>query len=389
MITTDAYGRFVGEKTYAGAAARKMASVASAMRSVGHRAIIVSLPFVGTTARRAFYSSVVTLEGRTPAVFLATLRSKYLRKIFGPLFLAVFACRHVGIGDTVVLYNHAVEYIPALMVLRLRRVNVVQDIEDAPTNHEKGVRGWANRVSFAATFKLTNSKKMVVADHVARELNLDDCVVIHGVASDDVGTSYRSDTVKWDELHAGGTLKVHFGGTLIPETGVDLFCEAVELLAQDENRLDRHVAFMVTGIGELNKVRDLQSRIRASRKVNVEFLPELSKPDYIALIAMCHGSLSLKRPGSLIASTTFPSKVIEITAAGLALVCTRLGDVTSLFSDESAYFLPRYEPADLAEVILDMARDPDRVEKTARTGLDLCKHTFSMKTVGEAMTKLV
>ena len=389
MIATDAYGESVGEKTYAGAAANKMISVAGAMRSVGHRAIIVSIPSIGARAKRAFYPPVLTVEGGTPAVFLATFKSRYLRKIFGPFFLAAFALRRISAGDTVILYNHAVEYILALAMLRLMKVNVVQDIEDAPADDEKGWQGWLNRVCFATTFRLTNRRKMVVADHVARELKLDDYVVVRGVASDDTGASRNADARKWEDLQTGGDLKLHFGGTLVHDTGVDVFCQGVELLAWDDCRLHRRVVFKVTGVGELEKIRSLQNRIHASAKVHLELLPELSKAGYVALIDMCHGSLSLRRPKSAMAKTTFPSKVIEITAAGLALVSTRLGDVASLFNDESAFFLTEDDPVELADIIVGMMDDPVRVERVAKTGRDVCNRTFSTKAVGEEIGRLL
>ena len=389
MITTDTYGKVVGEKAYAGAAARKMTSVVCAMRSVGQRAIILSLPFVGTQAKRALYPPVVTSDGKVPAVFLATLRSKYLRKLFVPFFLAVFAWRRVSVCDTVILYNHAVEYLPALAILRLKGVKVVQDIEDAPTVDEGGMRGVLNRVSFAVTFRFTEPRKMVVAEHVAKELKLDDYVVIRGVALNDRGLAGLCNTAKWEDLQAGGELKLHYGGTLIPDTGIDLFCESIELLAHNEGRLDRRVVFKVTGVGELGKIRTLQERIQTHRKVNVELLPELSMADYVALIDTCHGSLSLKRPESSMSNTTFPSKVIEITSAGVALVSTRLGDVVSLFNDESVFFLQHYDAVDLVDIIVDMAQASGRVERVAKAGLDVCSQTFSAKAIGEKMARLI
>ena len=68
---------------------------------------------------------------------------------------------------------------------------------------------------------------------------------------------------------------------------------------------------------------------------------------------------------------------------------TRVGDVTSLFDNESAFFLAGYDPADLVDIIADMAHDPNRVERVAKTGLDICNRTFSEKTVGDVMTKLL
>lgn len=389
MITTDTYARAVEIKTYAGAATRKMFLVTRAMRYVGLRAVIVSLPFVGSGASRARYAQVITSDAGVPAVFLETLRSKYLRKLYVPLLLASFSWRRVKQQDTVIVYNHAIEYIPALLSLRLRGIKTVQDIEDAPTQEERGLRGLLNRLSFAATQRLTAPRKMVVADHVARGLDLKDYVVIRGVSSQETDVSLGPNTQKWDDLRAGQALKIHFGGTLISETGVDLFCAAVDRLVQDEDQLARQIAFFVTGIGELDKIRDLQARVQGSVKIDVALQPELDKAEYLALIDSCHASLSLKRPASELAHTTFPSKVIEITASGLALVSTRLGDVAEIFDDDSAFFLNAGEASSLSELILAIASDPDTIEQVARAGQEVCMRTFSPETVGHEMTRLI
>ena len=173
MITTDAYARTVGERTYSGAAARKMIMVARALRSVGRRAIVVSLPFVGTGGKRAVYGPVLSFDGGVPTIFVTTLRSTILRKIVGPFLLASFFLRRAAPGDTVIFYNHAIEYIPTLLLLRMRGMNLIQDIEDAPIDDEPGVRGVLNRLSFAITFRLTKPRKMVVAAHVAKGLGLE------------------------------------------------------------------------------------------------------------------------------------------------------------------------------------------------------------------------
>lgn len=389
MITTDAYGHAVGERIYSGAAARKMLLVAAALRSVGHLASVVSLPFVGTKAARAGYRGILQTEQGVPVAFLPTLRSKYLRKVVGPLVLACFAARRVRRGDTVILYNHAVEYLPALLACRLRGVRLVQDIEDAPTDEERGLRRMLNRFSFVVTSRVTVPRKMVVADHVAEALGLKDFVTIRGVAAHETGAAGSSETAKWRELRDGGPLKLHFGGSLMTETGIDLFCEMVERLVLHADRLSRDISFKITGVGELDKIRALQDRIGLVERVAVEMFPELEKADYLALIDSCHGSLSLKRPGSAMSNTTFPSKVIEITGAGLALVSARLGDVSEIFVNETALFIPEYRPEDLAEVIITMAADPERVERVAAAGRDLCNEVFSPAAVGAEMKRLL
>lgn len=388
MITPDSYGQAVGESTYAGAGERKMISVVHAMRHVGLRALIVSLPFVGTMKNRAYYGPTITTGEGVPAVFVATLRSKYLRKIFGPVFLAGFLWRNVRSGDTVILYNHAVEYFSSLVLLRLRGIHIVQDIEDVPTPEDRGVRGVLNHLGFALTSRLTRPRKMVVSDHVARGLGLDDYVVIRGVAAIDQDIPPAAQD-KWAALHSGAALTVHFGGTLRPDTGVDLFCAAVEILAREADMLARPLIFKVTGIGAFDKIRALGSRIGTSGRVRLDVQEGLNKRDYDALIDSCHAALSLRQPEAHISNTTFPSKVIEITARGVALISSDQGDVTTLFDDHSAFPLGRYESTELAGIIAGMAADPEQVERVAAAGRDLCNEVFAPTAVGEMMKRLL
>lgn len=390
MATTETYGRTVGEKVFSGAGERKMISVTRAMRSVGLRAVILSIPFVGTKAQRAFYwQPIVTWGDGVPAVFLPTARSPVSRKILGPIFLTAFAMRKIRRGDRVIFYNHALEYLLVLVWFKLAGVRVYLDIEDAPGGDESGLRGVLSKISFWVIFKLTENRKIVVANHVARVLQLADYVVVRGVSSQTDGVQSWPDKPKWQALRDGGDLVLHYGGTLKRDTGVDLFCETVEELARNSDQLARPVVFKVTGVGEIDKVRALCSRINANGIVRVRLLPGLSRTEYEAEMGMCHASLSLREPGSHTANRTFPSKVIEITSAGLALIATDRGDVATLFTAETAFQVPCYTPDSLAEIIIAMSANPDWVEHVAKAGFAMSKETFSPRVVGDDMTRLL
>ena len=256
MIASDKYGKIVGEHAFSGASARKMRTVVEALRWVGQQAIFVSLPPACRTARWPFHRTVVTRDGGAPAIFLATARSRILRKILGSLFLANFARRSIQSRDDVIVYNHALEYLPALIVLRLRGVKVIQDIEDAPVTSVSSVREILGRTAFWLTSSLTDKRKMVVSESVAQRLSLSDYVAVPGVASLALP---QSDERKWKDLHEEqGVLKIHYGGTLIADTGVDLFCQAVQRLAESNDRLARRIEFQVTGVGDFGKLRRLQ-----------------------------------------------------------------------------------------------------------------------------------
>lgn len=388
MITPDSYGAAIGEETYASAAERKMMLVTRALRSVGQRALIVSLPFVGDRGRRVAYNSVITFEYGVLLLFTPTFRSRYIRKILGPFFLAGLLQCHVRPGDTVILYNHSVEYMVALTLLRLRGIRVVHDIEDVPILGERGVRSSLNRLGFAMTSRMTSRRKMVVAEHVARSLNLEDYVVIRGVAAG-AGDVPHATHRKWAALRAGGALILHFGGTLLPDTGVDLFCAAVEALSQLGEALPRPIVFKVTGTGAFDRVRALQSSIGAHGRVRLEISEQVGKRDYDALIQSCHAGLSLRRPGADYSNTTFPSKVIEITSRGIALISSDQGDVSTLFDARTAFLLNSYTETALVETIICMAVDAERVQRVASAGKLLCEKIFAQGVVAGELTKLM
>ena len=389
MITTDAYNHRIAEYTYSGAAARKMTLVTRAARSAGLKMVIVSLPFLGKQVSKTSYRRVVLKDRGVPFVFLATLRSPILRKLLSPFTLAAFALKRVNREDTVIFYNHAIEYIPALLVLWLRGVKLVLDIEDVPTVEEKGIRGFLNRILFAITFHMTDDKKMVVAEHVARLLALQDHVVIRGVAEERPRIPFQPDHQKWQSLIDGNGLRIHFGGTLIPDTGIDLFCNTIDLLIKNQDKLRQSVTFVVTGTGELEKIEQILGSGNSRDKIRIDLFPQLNQEEYLQMIDSCHASLSLKRPESGIAGTTFPSKVIEITSSHLALVSTRFGDVSDLFDEQTAFLLPDFSAADLEAIIIEMTKDPARVNRIAESGFALCNKTFSEAVVGREMTRLV
>jgi glycosyltransferase involved in cell wall biosynthesis len=384
LMVTDASGQKVNASTFTGAASNKMMAIIKAMRNQGTDASIISLPFVGASAWRFFIPAVTLEDGGVPIEFLPTFRSAVVRKILGTWVFGLRAC-WIEKNAKVVVYNHAIEYVLALMVLRLRSIPVVHDIEDAPTTDERGLRKFLSHFSFWATNHLTLSKKMVVAEHVAKSLNIQDCVVIRGVAGDDVPV----DPKKWTALRQGGPLVLHFGGTLNRSTGIEVFCAAVKMLSVSSLLPNAAIEFNVTGVGELEKIQALQQAVQGSSKVRVNLHTQLSKQAYQALFGQCHGSLSLRDPVADYSNTTFPSKVIEITSSGLALVSSKQGDVPDIYNHEAAFLMDRYDPECLADLIIRMAANPSGVEEVAQQGKAVAKAHFSGPVVARQMQSLL
>jgi glycosyltransferase involved in cell wall biosynthesis len=88
-------------------------------------------------------------------------------------------------------------------------------------------------------------------------------------------------------------------------------------------------------------------------------------------------------------NTTFPSKVIEITSSGLALVSSKQGDVPDIYNHEAAFLMDRYDPECLADLIIRMAANPSGVEEVAQQGKAVAKAHFSGPVVAGQMQSLL
>jgi glycosyltransferase involved in cell wall biosynthesis len=379
MVATEAYACKIREELFVGAAANKMAAVVSALRQVGRRGVLVSLPFVTRGPTRQ--PGLITRKDGFPACFLPVHRSAVLRKIFGSLALGRFALRHVQQRDIVLVYNHGIEYIFCLLILRLRKIAVFQDIEDVPTGAESGLRGILNAIAFRITFAVTSPRKVTVSNQVGRNLALADFLALQGVAA---SPAQPCDKTRRAAFASDGPFRVHYGGTLIPATGLDLFCATLLELEARSELLDRHIEVVVTGAGDLDRLQDLACRLRSGR-LRLQLHREIDRAGYFGLLNSCHASLSLKIPDAELAQTTFPSKVIEITSHGLALISTRVSDVEEIFSEDEIWLLRGIDPLELADNIITMAANPDLVRDRAMAGQARTQERFAPTSVGRML----
>lgn len=383
MVCTSRYLERGERQGTVGAASGKMLSIVSALRLVKRRAFLVSLPFVvGGTSHS---SGLIVRDNKAPAVFLPVPRSRSQRKLFGSLILAWFALRRVRRQDTVLFYNHAVEYLMTLVILRIRGIRAFHDIEDLPIRSEPRLRGLINRLSYDVTRALTAAETVTVSNEMGRNLNLGKFLAVHGVASvpvDDDGGQ------KWAELDGGGALRVHFGGSMASSTGLRIFCDAVRYISENASQLGRELNFVVTGFGALDQIKALAGKLHAG-PVLVEVHNDLSRNDYVQTLQSCHASLSLKDPASDIASTTFPSKVIEVTSFGLSLVTSQVSDVSGIFDDDSAWLLPEYHHQTLAAILIEMTNDPQAVRRRAEAGQAVAMDRFTPLIVGQDLAEFL
>ena len=385
MINTSHYSKLLGCKLYVAAGALKMLSVTRALRSVGIRASIITLPVLGNKYTELFVKYLASGKDGAPILFLTVFRNKFFRKIVGFFSFAAVALFLVRRYDKVIIYNHSLEYILALLILFARRIPVYHDIEDLPFENDHSINGLINSVGYWFANKLSQ-KKILVSKRLADILCLKDYHVVNGVCNRIHDVSNQ----RWTSLSSSpeSPLCVHYGGTLIKDTGIDLFCEAIELLIDSDTfTLKRPIHFYITGTGHIHKIEKIARRLSANSFIKIFIYSYLPYENYVNLLCTCHISLALKKPNTQIANTTFPSKVIEITSYGLALVSTKVSDVPLIFNHTNSFLLPSFAAQTLANTLVLCARSPRKVQDVAQAGHNFTAEHFSLSTVGLSISK--
>ncbi len=365
-----------------------MTSVVRALRRAGAKAWLVSMPVLGHESERRYSRGVLLRSFYGPSLFLPTVSNRWFRKLVAAIGFATFCGTRVRAGDRVILYNHAFEYLLGLCVLKLRGVHVTLDIEDAPRDDEPGFLAWMLRHIFPLTSRLTDKRKVIVSQALAVRLGVEEFCPIYGAIGIDQTRSMTECEVKWRSLKEGAPLRIHYGGSLSEDTGVTVFCDSVRLLAERLSSHERNVLFHITGVGGESQLRALQGSFDQG-KVRIIWRKNLPPDEYLGELRKCHAALSLRVPGSSMAETTFPSKIVEITGNGLLLITTRVSDVPLLFDENNAVLLDELSAHMVVEGIMEILNDLDGMRIRAFRGHRRAAELFGELGVGERLISFV
>jgi len=386
MVNTVQYARRLEKTVQIGAATNKMVSVVKALRCVGAKAYLVSLPVLGHDSMVGYVPSKILHMNGCPQLFFPVFANRIYRKLHGALIFGVFCAVKVNRYDKVILYGHSFEWWIGLLVLKLRGNEPILDIEDGAHKEAAGYYKYINILLFKIYCRFASRKKLVVSELLARQLGLANYLVVYGVAFP-YAVHHREGLNK--SCNGGGeVLRIHYGGSLFAETGVELFVSAVKLLMCSLSRDSCQVVFVVTGFGAEGIIKQLQ-RIVTGSGVAVELHANLMPKEYHRHFLSCQAALNLRLPDSKMSQTTFPSKVVEITCNGLLLITTRANDVPILFDESSAVLLPAATPEALANAILRVMAERETMREIACNGQRRALELFDVKTVGRRVRKFV
>lgn len=362
LASSDELNDRYGVRLPTGAATNKVWGVASALSAADIAPIIVTGAIPASPGR--LRSEHLVIAG-TPVVRIFTTGPRYTRRVIAMASFAIYALRHVRAQDEVLLYNFYWDYFLAAALLRLAVRPAMLDVEDGPRDDQSGIRGWASRLAYVLFRRLCRDRVLTVSHALAARLNLPQALPVYGAIP----------AHRFPQAH----LRLHtlpvtvlYGGSIAPETGLDLFIGAVERLQREA---PSRFIFHVTG-----HIDDRAAARLARLPVTIH--RDLSQRDYADLLASADIGLSLKLESNALGQTTFPSKVVEITSNGLLLVTTRVSDIPSLFNAGNAVLLDEDTPSALARALLSVVGDLPKARAIARAGQAFALSEFSLNAVG-------
>jgi len=179
-------------------------------------------------------------------------------------------------------------------------------------------------------------------------------------------------------------LRVLYLSNLLETKGYPAFVRAIGVLAERSHvpieatlcgpivRMDDDVLFAST-----DEVRSwLQSqipRINGSSRVRLRWIEGAYGADKEALLRQAHVFVLPTR----YAVEAQPLTILEALASGCTVVTTRVGEIPSTVSEETAVFLDDTSPETIAQAIADLYHDPERRTRLALNGLALFHERFS------------
>ena len=378
-INSKQYEQVINQQLHIGAATNKVLSVISALRNNHCQAYAVSLPVLGITSNIKSVKGVLLREKKKPVIFLPVVSHPILRRLLGSLYFAGFCWLTVKAHDRVLLYNYAPEYLPALLILKLKGNPAILDIEDAPHHKAIGLREKINKITYKLSLTLCRNFYITVSTQVANNSNLKRYCVVYGAV--------KNIAPKHDTSEAN-LLRILYGGTLCNDTGLQLFCDTIELLSKTTNLDNKKIVFVVTGFGGEDKLNQLNSIIK-NKNIEIELKSNLSFDAYQAVFKTCQVALCLKMPNSEMGATTFPSKVVDITSSGLLLISTRVSDIPILFNNDNALLLDEATPENLCAALVWATNNPEECRIRAIHGQARAMELFAEHNVGKKIEAFI
>jgi glycosyltransferase involved in cell wall biosynthesis len=367
-----------GITTDSPAASRKIFMLCQALRMAGVRPFVVSLGRGRAGGNADFFAPVVRRVNGVAVLYAPFSRRKgwsELLSLFAPLGLL----RKVRAGGRchVVFYNRLTAYLPTLVFSALLGNRNFLDLEDGE------VASGSNAIQ-----RLLVACVMRIFDKVCSGGALLACSALREYTAIRPTLPYYG-TAATDAIHPrfqAPTVSVLMGGTLSPDTGVDMVIAAISSLRNASADWARNLLIHVTGSGP--SLAALEALASAPGYPQLIVHGRTTNAQYASILRSCDVGLALKLHTGALADTTFPSKVIEYAAAGMLVLTTDISDVR-LVLGQGALYLSQDSGAQLQELLQRAVQDRQAMQNIARIGCDSVQEKCAPRSAGHAVARFL
>jgi glycosyltransferase involved in cell wall biosynthesis len=372
-VNTAGLAKKLGINLQIGAGTRKVFGMLYAAQAVGWKGHLLSTPIIGKHGGWHLTPGLDLIENDVSVHYKPAIGVPWLNRILAAWHYFKVACQLHRQQDHVVFYNLYPEYVPAAFMLLCRGLRATIDIEDFPDN-QKGLRSLLNRLFYPLVRSLCNPHLIVASTGIADIAKAKKSCVIHGIVTpEDSGRDPRPDEI----------IRILYGGTICLDTGSEVCAEALRILRRQDTLQVQGIELMVTGFGDVRPFQALEREFHPQVKVRV--CADLNPHEYLSVLRACHIGLCLKMPDSNLGLTTFPSKVVELTANGLALISTAVSDVPQVFGDV-AVVLEQADAPSLASALQELAVNRARIADLSARGYARTLERYAPGAVGLRLT---
>ncbi|HMN79428.1 MAG TPA: glycosyltransferase [Burkholderiaceae bacterium] len=361
------------------AATVKVLGLARAIRTAGVRPVVLSLGRGRQDGSGQWHGwHVVRARGAAIAYapFAHVPLLTYLLSLFAPALILVRLKRRSS-GCTLVFYNRVPLYSITVLLARLMGMTVVLDLEDAPTHI--GGRAIYDRVQRAVDRALDRlaQRALLACRDLGQSTRAVPTLVYYGSVPD----------AAEPDPAIGRPVVALLGGTLEKATGADLLVETVRRLREAGAPWTRELSIAVTGKGPGLEL--LQAAASDPRPPVIHCHGATSRQRYLEILAGASVGLSLKLSQGPYASTTFPSKVIELAHAGKLVITTDVSDVRSVLGDDGAVYLRGDSADELARALEQTVRDRSLAAQVAARGRMAVMEKCAEQSVGGRLNEFL
>ncbi|MDP2895358.1 MAG: glycosyltransferase [bacterium] len=362
---------------------KKVEGLVEAMRSRGIPVAVVSPGWKECRASGRFFPSVVQRKRGVPFLFASYLDMPVLNWLVCLWSLTdqtIKAHRSLPGAKRILIYNRDLrQVLPAIVARLLFGSRLYAELEEA-SEEDRETLGILKRNYFRALKALLDR---FLAGAILASSTMRDRVATRNVMVCPGVFEGRDAPVLPDRLWS--RLRVLYGASLDRLRGVDLLFEAMKILESRYPSEARKVTVIICGRGCLPET--MRREMGHFQELKVEFLGFISNAEYEEQLRHAHVGLSLNRIKGSMSSNVFPSKVVELMAAGKIVIASAVSDVPKVAAGRALIYY-KDDPAVIAKHIAEVVADFARYAVLGHRAAEWCAEHCSGQAVGRQLETL-